>query len=425
MVGFVILQPSTSLQVFVPYELSERILQYCRVDFKCLASSALVCRSWAYASRSCLFEKLTFRPELAQRFMGLISPIAKATLHTPPASTYCRTLHIRNMQATNTFCPFSDGDSSALLNHPLQPLFSTLTTLAFSHSTFPPIEKFMIFLSHFPTLLSLSLDDVHWDKQHPPSQTTIPPGSKLPSITSLDVRNVNWSQFFNCINNAQLLMNVTRLHVGPVDEWDIPPVSQYLFNVSPNLEYFSLRFKNRGWRKGYVCGMAPVVATYPVDFIAVESAINSGPVPLDSTLPGNGVREEYRRIWGLATSVYPIPKLKDVRIEQFVDTRFGVVQPTAIFWAPRVIASIIPPSIQRLELTLMLERAGQLDQYEINWKFLEYALCADDYKSLKRLVFRVGGPVDLVNLGDLISARLPIMAERGMLEFCRMEVDAN
>ncbi|KAF9054661.1 hypothetical protein BJ165DRAFT_734589 [Panaeolus papilionaceus] len=414
MTGFLVIYPSSSL--FVPHELAERILHYLKVDIKSLTNSALVCRSWASASRSCLFEKMTLMPAFAQRFQTLGTFFAgTSTFVTPPAAVYCRTLHIRDVVAKtkNEICPFLDSPS-ALQSHPLHPLFSILTTLTISNSTLPSLGAFMIFISAFTTLQTLCFDNVSFNKR--PSNKKFPSSIALSSITELSVRNLDLKHFFAFVNEAQILGNVARLRLGPVGQWDVYHFAMYLHRVSSNLEYLATQFKEAKGEHDYICGIVPIVECP----LGVLQSIKPSQIP-NRASPSNSVRDEYRRIWGLKTTVYPLPKVTKIQFEDFFNVYRGPMQASARFWAPRILTSMILPAIERLELGLTLERAGQLDQYEINWRFLDYALSSEDYVSLQKLVFVVDGIVDLDNLGDLVSARLPLLTERGILEFCRME----
>ncbi|KAF9054602.1 hypothetical protein BJ165DRAFT_731970 [Panaeolus papilionaceus] len=384
MTGFTIINRRNTL--FLPQELSESILQCIRNDLPCLRQCSLVCRSWKLASQRWLFQEIKLN---TRNYEGLSALIQRRS-QTYSFSSSCRSLHIHSIDI---------GMASTLL---MTSLFTSVTDLHLKTTSFLDLAGLVEFISGFSDLRSLELNDISW------SHTTTASLPTLPGIERLQVvgGHLDYTPFFNTTGRSKVFPNLLHLTAGPLTpKRDMPALGLTLssYGASSKLQNLTVSF---------ACG-----------FESSEDIITSGLPPLIEAPPSkhppppggwSPLHVKYRQTYGTDPCSILLPELRMLRVDGFLDVRYKT-QSTALFWAPRLLVSMLMPTICTIELTLALDRAGQLDQYGIHWSFIDFAFSEEEFDTLERVVFVVTGSADLLGIADIICTRLPMSAERGII----------
>ncbi|KAF9038231.1 hypothetical protein BJ165DRAFT_1501348 [Panaeolus papilionaceus] len=381
-------QPPISLKapngnfIRIPQEIVDYIIGFLHCDPRALESCSLVCQAWHRSARPQLFHSLSLDCASYKRFFNLFQ-----SSQLLPFTTYCRVLTLRH--ADWLFNVDGEGFREVVLH-----FSANLLHLSISQTTAPSFQHLIQALLPLRSLRSLTLDQFHFDNKTSSSSNTgcANPPPTPPLVDTLILRHTDAHHFFTCINASNAFDHLTDLHVDVMKETDFPALGKYLLPRRSQIEKLSFR---------YTCN-------YDMHSFQVCNQDNDARSPIQTL---------YRKYYGFSISptLKQLSRLQQIRIENYLDCRQDV-QSTALFWAPRVLASLSSHFTQHVVLTLHLDRAGQLDQYDVNWRFLDEIFNSETYVNLKNITFQSCGRADLSGLYDLLAARLPRSTDRRLLE---------
>ncbi|KAF9038230.1 hypothetical protein BJ165DRAFT_1501345 [Panaeolus papilionaceus] len=365
----------------LPPEITDCIMSLLIADIPSLKSCSLVCVAWFYASRPKLFQTITIRNKTFFNHFQFTA--------LPPCTNYCTELVLVNAEWLFDI----DGESfRELVLH----FSDTLVGLSIVQTTSPSVPHLGMAMAPFYKLRGLTLDYLRI-KHQTAATRFLAPVETTSSIIRLCVRHTNLQHLLGVVNSSKLFRNVTKLDLNNMKEDGFPAVAQFL---AEHAEIQELSFS-----------FAPNTST------CVSHVTEDTYIP--ETEAEGSIPFQYRQRYGIPTSRYMqgLQQLRDVGVRRFLDCR-RAEQNTATIWAPKIFASITTSTLRRVVLTLYLERVGQVDQYGVDWGFLDDVFSCDTYRTVKSITFENLGPANLIGLQDLVSARLPKTAGRGILRFC-------
>ncbi|CAA7269058.1 unnamed protein product [Cyclocybe aegerita] len=385
---------SESTYLEFPQELADHVIQLLQHDLVSLKHCSLVCRSWLYSSRIHLFRTLSLTPKKLQHLLEVID----ATLF-PAILPYVRRVHVSSdahTPAPNVLALFAK--STPMLTHlHLHSLF------------FINFLDLLDLICLFPYLQSLVLEQVCWEaggsgKNRAEIQSRVLP----PFVDHLRLRNTPLRELFTWIVLHPKLPKVSRLDVGPIEEYDTPYVGKYMFQIGSCFEHMSFSF---GFgEKGHIC------ATDFIDKMRAASARPHYQRPAKVTMA-----DRFWEVFGIdpCEGMSTFTSLRTLRIDNLVNDTYAH-QSTALFWAPRVISSVRSSNLAHIVFTIHISRTGVLDKYDVNWEYFDEVFASEYYTRLRSVHFEIGGRVNVESVASLISSRLPRAASRGILSFQKL-----
>ncbi|KAF9054599.1 hypothetical protein BJ165DRAFT_1399787 [Panaeolus papilionaceus] len=348
MTGFYIKSPDSI--TFIPYDLSECIMYYMKFDVASLKNASLVCRSWSFASRTWLFRTLKLTPTKYTKLLALGRESAIRCF-----ATHCKALDIHSIDVRTM--PLSLVTT----------MFPALEELSVRKASVPSLKDLFEFAARFTRLRSVTLDDVCWSRTAP---TPLP---SIPTVDRLEIHGtVKYRHLFDELRSSKVFPNLRYLKAGPLEELHLPAIGLYLADPDAPWRIESLTFMLAS-EEHYIF-MPPPMAQTTLGRVMPERQVQSL------------LHEEYRSAYGLEPCFVPVPHLRHFCVKSFLDVR-NFDQSTALLWTPRFLASMTMPNLQCIEFEVILDRAGQLDQYGIRWSFMDFALTAAEFANLKKAVF--------------------------------------
>lgn len=375
----------------LPQELSDHIIDYLRYDPETLKSCSLVCKSWLFSSRIHLFHRLIFDSEDADTLASLIIG--------PPRSSIPH--YNKKLEFIGCTTLFENGLIPTLL--PL--FFSTTTHIKLADIVLDNFSGLLDILCAFPCLQSVALERVHWDGPDPGlhDRQWLPP-----TISHLRLKHIDLTQFVTWLLSHPTLPMPTRFELGPVEEHHVPCVGQYLQLVGPVVKHLEFLF---GYgENGHIC-------SHDLNELLRELEKNNARPDESSLSPGGRLYWSY---YGLSSCdrFSAFSALETLRIDSFINVSASH-QSAATFWTPRILSSVRSQQCRLISLGLAVPRAGDLDQFNVKWDFLDKVLTTSSYPNLQCVEFEVCGRVSIDGVASLLSNRLPLLANRKLLEFRR------
>ncbi|KAF9038229.1 hypothetical protein BJ165DRAFT_1501344 [Panaeolus papilionaceus] len=366
----------------LPHDVVKHIIGF--VNTASLKACGLVCLSWFHASRPRLFRSLCID---SNNRRSIFNTFQDAPL--PYCTSYCTSLEI--VHAEWLF----DVDGATFREFILQ-FSSTLVTLTLSHTICPSTSHLLIAVIPLGRLRCLSLNFFQLENQTP--DTYFLALGRTSPIERLHIRNSNLRRIFAALNATHVFGNVIHLKMGDIQDADFPEIGKFLLQHL-GLQDLSVSFAHN-------------TVTY-TPHLTAEQYFN------EEKDTQSSIHAKYRQRYGSSTSPFlrQLYALRTLHIRNFVDSREPHHQSTALIWAPKALASVSSLALQHIVLTLYLERAGQIDQFNIDWVFLDEILNGDNYSDVEAIIFENLGPANLASLQDLVSARLPRCAARSLLQF--------
>ncbi|KAF9054600.1 hypothetical protein BJ165DRAFT_1399788 [Panaeolus papilionaceus] len=365
---------------FVPYDLSGCIMDHLRFDVTCLKNASLVCRSWSFASRTWLFRTLKLNPTKYTKLLALGRESAIRCF-----ATHCKALDIHSI------------DVRTMPPSLVTTMFPALEELSVRKASIPSLKDLFEFAARFTRLRSVTLDDVCWSRTAP---TPLP---SIPTVDRLEIHGkLKYTHLFDALWSSKVFPNLRYLKAGPLEELHLPAIGLYLADPDAPWRIESLTLSLAS--EEHHVFMPPPTTQTILGRVMLERQVQSL------------LHDKYHLTYGLYPCSLPLPHMRHFRVKSFLDVR-KLDQSTALLWTPRFLASMAMPNLQRIEFEIVLDRAGQLDQYGIRWSFIDFALTAAEFTSLKKAVFIVSGPEpsNLMGIVDMLCKRLPMSARRGIL----------
>ncbi|KDR82391.1 hypothetical protein GALMADRAFT_151529 [Galerina marginata CBS 339.88] len=372
-----------------PQELTDQIIEELQDDIVALKSCSLVCRSWLFSSRGHLFRKLIFTRNNAAQLSTFITGPPRSAI--PP---YVRRIEFHGAE-------FLFGPESHFLGH----FSSKVTHLHFRDIVFGSLLALLDVVCKFPVLQSLGLVNVKWAIPDPLDQKKIQRRALPLSMVHMQLYHIPFRSFMIWLMSHAKFPTVPSLEIGPLEEPDIPYTGSYMASIGSNLQYLSFSF---GFgENGHICS-----------YELLRKMDQEKPEPDSSSI--SPIAYHYWKVFGISACdrLACFTSLRTLRIDGFLDSS-AIHQSTALFWAPRLLASIRSYNIRSIILGLKLSRAGELDAYNVNWEFLDVTLMSDAYANLRSVEFEVDGRVNIDGVAGLLEARLPKVASRGLLRFLK------
>ena len=372
----------------IPQELTCLILENLRNDTSSLKHCSLVCRAWLNATRTYLFRRAILTPKNIEHFTLLFID-SLSTIRSHVRRLELRRIDCSNRRVTANFT-------------------STLTRLHLHDMTFNAFIDILDVICSFPYLQSVALDELTIETN--PSETSARIQNKvLPSsVNSLRYRD---SQYLRTLTSWLLhhknIPKLSNFDIGPIDEENTFEVGKYLVSIGPALKRFSFSFKF-GYNV-HACTLQPKLQTRLTDDHATPLKIFSA-------------AKRFKELFGLEVcrDLGSLTGLQSLQFDNFIHFGNYTIQ-EGVFWGPRVIASIRAMNIREVVLGVSLRRAGELDKFNIRWEFLDEVFTSMDgsYANLVSLKFEITGRVNIDGIASLIRSRLPGCEKRGILQFCR------
>lgn len=371
-----------------PYDLSECIMRCMWKDHDVarLKNASLVCRSWSAASRTWLFRRLQLNPNKYDELLSLMRESRTCSF-----VSHCRILDLRYLDIvaiTPRFAAF----------------FTHLSALYIRGAPVSSLNALFELISRFPSVCSISLHDLSF-------QTSVSSALPfLPMVERVEVfGDMNFGHFFEAIRRFEVFPNLEHLGVGPLKEIHVPAFGKFLHSpLTP-------------WPHGKSQSLTMSLALEEDDSMSYDMAqpllhqvSHQHQYPDLASRNWSPLHKLFIQTYGVEPCVGSDARLSHFKLKGFVDVR-NAMQSTAIKWTPRILASFGMPNLQHIEFDLILDRAGQLDQYDIHWVFIDLALSTEGCVNPKRVIFVVLGPSDLMGVADILCRRLPKTAERGIL----------
>ncbi|PPR03785.1 hypothetical protein CVT24_007527 [Panaeolus cyanescens] len=369
----------------LPQELVEYTFNFLANDSLSLKSCGLVCLAWLYASRPYLFRRLSLD---AKGYKTFFDNLQHSPPRIPPCTSYCTILVLIN--ADWLFEEDGEGFREVVLH------FSQIVViLSITHTTAPSFSHLLKAISPFRGLRCLCLEHFRCRSTEMGAVT----GKISSSIDTLSLRNTALRRFFMEINPSNIFCNVTNLDMGQILQEDFPEIGKFMLQHL-DLQHLSISFS---------CHINDCTA---------HDVVLSHPIFEDENNPVRSIHALFRQRFGITTSPFlrQLSVLRTICIHRFLDSRQRE-QSTALVWGPKALASLSSPLLSEVTLTVYLERAGLVDQYGVDWAFMDEIFNCENYVGVRSITFENIGPANTLGLADLLTARLPRSARRGLLRF--------
>ena len=378
-----------------PQDLSDDIFETLRDDSLSLKHCSLVCRAWLHATRTHLFRQVTLTPKNIDSFTYLIADL-RCTVHPHVRSLELRKINCFNRCVISNFAP-------------------TLTHLHMHDMTFNAFGDILDIICSLPYLQSVALDELSVElgsvENSPRIQNKV-----LPSF----VNSVRCRGGQGCLRAFLLWLlhhndvpKLSSLDIGPIKEESTFEVGKYLSFVGPAINHLSVSFDFA--HNSHICSIESKYLDPEFILKSEHTKTNASSIP-----------ERYKALFGIdiCPGLGTLTGLQSYRLGDFIHFE-DHIRASSMIWAPRLLSSITTGrtvELREVILGISLRRAGELDNFNIHWNFLDEIFCSlmdRPYSNLVSVKFEISGTVKLDGIAGLLRSRLPGCEMRGILRFCR------
>lgn len=272
--------------------------------------------------------------------------------------------------------------------------FQGVTKLEIFDLRFSALMEVFDIICAFPQLETVVLDDLGWeDKSFDPPKIS---GKQFPSsVRNLLLSNCYERDIFNWLLTHEPIPLLHRVELGSVSPLDAPSIGQYLKALGSELH--SLR----------------------VAFSSLDAGGDAGTfyTPTLAGLQDNlflFLIEDFH----LSVDLVHNSELRTIRIDKLINhSEYQFSSPSA--WVPPILSRIRSNRLQEVTFGISLSDVGQLDSVDnpIDWALWDRVFCQFQFPQLRSLCFSVNGGVNIHDVMDWISERMPSCKERGILCF--------
>ena len=372
-----------------PQELSDYIFETpgLRDDYSSLKHCSLVCRAWLYATRTHLFRHVILTSKNVVPFTFLITD-SPSTVHS-----HIKKLELRKIDCLN------------LNRRVISNFTSTLTHLLLRDMSFNSFIDILDIICLFPCLQSIALEGLTVVETSSVEKSPRIHNKVLPSsVNSVRYRGEFLRTFLLWLLRHTNVPKITDLDVGPIQQECIFEVGRFLVFNGRVVKHISFTFAFSD--DTHICFQD----NYTEALLTTEHTNASS------------IARRYKALFGLeiCPNLAALTGLQSLRLDNFIHFE-DRNQDSALFWAPRLLASIKAVELHEVILCVSLGKAGELDKFNIRWDFLDEMFNSMDgpYANLVSLKFEITGTVKMDGIASLIRSRLPGCEKRGLLQFCR------
>ena len=374
----------------IPQEISDFIFKGLQNDCLSLKRCSLVCKAWLHATRTHLFRQVILIPKNIDPFISLIID-SRSTVHS-----HVRNLELRRINYLNRWI--------------VSNFTSTLTHLHMRDMTFNAFADILDIICSFPYLQSVALDESTVDSSAVDESRI--QNKVLPSF----VNSVRCRGGRRCLRAFLLWLlhhnnvpKLSSLDVGPIEEESTFEVGKYLAFVGPAINHLSISFDFA--HNSHICALQ-LKYHDPQILLTSERAKSK-----------SSIAERYKALFGLdiCPNLGSLTGLQSLRLNNFIHFE-DHIRASSLIWAPRIVASIRAMELREVILGISLRRAGELDKFNIHWKFFDEAFSSimdRPYSNFVSVKFEINGTVNMDGIAGLVRSRLPGCDGRGLLQFCR------
>lgn len=370
----------------LPQELTEHVFETLQNDSLSLKRCSLVCRAWLHATRTHLFRRVILTPQNIDPFISL-SIDSRSTVHS-----HVRSLELRRIISTRWMI--------STFSH-------TLTHLHLCDMTFNAFIDILDIICSFQRLQIIALDELTVDTSCVEKSTRTQNKVLPSSVSSVRCRGGCLRSFLLWLLRHNNVPKLSNLDIGPITERSTFEFGKYLLSVGPALKHLSLSFDFG--HNTHICSLQ--------DY-GTRALLTAGYAKTNIA----SVAEHYKALFGLDTcpNIGTLTGLQSLRFDNFIHFE-DQIQATALVWAPRIIASNRAMGLREVVLGISVQRAGQVDKFNIHWNFFDQAFASMDgpFAGLVALKFEMNGMGKMDGIASLIRSRLPCCDKRGLLQFCR------
>ncbi|KAH7928610.1 hypothetical protein BV22DRAFT_193926 [Leucogyrophana mollusca] len=364
-------------KTFIPPEITDHIIDHLHEDAEALGTCSLVCKSWLPASRYHLFSIISLHPWKKDSFLRLLdstcSSFAPHVRHLyiregRGAYTWEKKwlndalprlsglTHVESLEIEQVFWEFL----SAAAKKSFFEGFRGIKQLKLRQFEFRTGTDLVTFLSAFPKLEALRLDNVKWERE-----TMELAGLSVP--TRLRVVGMNYcrkSPVLDWLMSGDRIPRAQNIRLGMLTARDTPVVSRYLRLLGNSVEELHLHFCSEFYIDG-----AGLVDQFDLSRNTQLRAIH---------------------IYGLIVSVG-----------------------SPLDWVTKLFRQISSPRMR--EVSLSLHIADSLEDAEaVDWDGLEDLFSKPQFSGLQNVSFVVAKKGDC-SAGRLVRKRMVSIQQRGIL----------
>ena len=370
-----------------PQELSDHVFEILRNDSSSLKHCSLVCRAWLHATRSHLFRQVILTPNNIVPFTFLIID-SRSTVHS----------HVRKLELRRI------NYSAGLLAN----FTSTLTHLHLRDMSFNTVIDILDIICSLPYLQSVALDELTVETGFENLLAHIQKKILPPTVNSVRCRGGSCVRtFLLWLLHHNSIPKLSGLDVGPIKEESTFEIGKYIASAGPAVKHLSLSFDFG--HNTHTCALED----YGKQMLSITEHTKANVF---------SIAERYKALFGLdvCPNLGSLTGLQSLRLDNFIHFE-DRIKSTALVWAPRIIASGRANELREVVLGITLQKASQLDAFNIHWEFFDeaFATMVGPYANLVSLTFVVAGQVNVDGIASLIRSRLPGCEKRGLLQFCR------
>ena len=360
----------------------------------------MVSRAWLSPSRVYLLKHVSLTAD-NESFVSSILSLS------PYICTYVKNLDIRRFKWCGTCIP----SRISLLSH----LAEKVTEIHVEDVLFDDFQHMLDLISCFPSLKVLSLLRVTWDvdtvtsKSLPISTTPRTPAKLklkgLPAtLSTLRAYHVNIKTVVDWLFMHPKTPQIPHLAWGPIEQNYIIPSANYIAQLGPDLKNYSTLLPPEG---------APYA---PYAYYSAPTGILEEPESMKHLI------KQHVALYGVrpSTILRSVTHIHSIHFHRFLCDAIERNQ-TGSFWAPKTLTAFSAANLMRwIILDVELNMVSEVDKQQIPWIYLDDVLESEVYSNLECVLFRVLTDVNIVALENLLSARLPMTYERGIMKFVKV-----
>lgn len=375
-----------------PQDICDHVIETLRNDFSSLKQCSLVCRAWLHATRTHMFRRVILTPQNIDPFIPLILD-SRSSVLSNVRSLELRGIISLNIRILSNFTP-------------------TLTHLHLCSMTFNAFVDILDIICLFPYLQSVVLDELTVNTSSVTKSACIRNKVLPSSVNSVRCRGGCLRSFLLWLLQHDDIPKLSHLDVGPIKEDSTFEIGKYLVSVGPAMKHLSLSFDLE--HNMHTCALQ--------DF-GKQALLTAGHAKTNTNV--SSIAERYKALFGLdvCPNIGTLTGLQYLRLDNFIHFEDDI-QASSSVWAPRIVASNRAVELREVVLGISLQRAGELDKFNIHWNFLDEAFTSvgGPFAGLLTLRFEINGMVNMDGIASLIRSRLPCCEKRGLLQFCRLRV---
>jgi hypothetical protein len=231
----------------------------------------------------------------------------------------------------------------------------TLTHLHLRDMTFNAFVDILDIICAFPYLQSVALDELRVKTSSAKKSARIENKIFPSSIIRVRCRCGCLPSFLVWLLQHKNVPKLSNSDIGPIKEESTFEMGRYLVSVGPAIKHLALSFDFS--HNAHICA---------IEDYGSRAMLAAGYARTNVT----SIAEHYKALFGLDTchNIGTLTGLQYLRFDNLIHFK-DHIKATALVWAPRIIASNRAIELREVTLGISLQRAGELDKFNIRWGF--------------------------------------------------------